>query len=180
MMMDEVLAFEKNCGIILRQALIVEGHLEFLITEYFFEIPNPKKFVFKDTIFSGNSPMSFEQKICILEEICKRDKIDPEKTKKLFKNIRVIKKIRNQVAHDEAYLIEEKIYLQKHRSITQENDRIRVDSALVEKIRNDTSTIVREINDIYNVFIDSKKIRPFATFVDAAPLPNPTPIAPVA
>ena len=131
-MEEENQIFHRNCGEILRMAINIESELEFFISNYFCSPQSYKTFLFKDSILV--KCVTFEHKIEIFREICKKEDIDKEQINKIVKSVRFVQKIRNRVAHDEAFVSDQKegIKLQKRKSVTYKKDEIKITGDLVE------------------------------------------------
>ncbi len=104
-MKKETEEFHRRCGEILRLALVVEFYLEFFIFKYFCEDQADKEFLLNKLILNR---LGFVSKIKIFEEICKEEKIEPEKFRKIIKSANFVRETRNQVAHYEAVSDQEK------------------------------------------------------------------------
>lgn len=93
--------FHRRCGEILRMALGVESNLDLLISNYFCYPQHDKGFLFRDSILNRTN---FERKIEILKQICEKEKVGLKKN--LINAINFVRKIRNQVAHYEAWAVD--------------------------------------------------------------------------
>jgi hypothetical protein len=103
---DENQIFHRNCGEILRMGLHVESELDFFISNYFCSPQSYKTFLFKDEILTNS--FSFERKIQIFKKICEKESIDETRIKEIFDAIKFVQNIRNRVAHDEAFVYDQK------------------------------------------------------------------------
>lgn len=125
--------FHRNSGQILGMALHIESYLDYFIANYFANPQNYRTFLLKDLILTK---MNFDRKRNIFEGICKEEGIDKKQLNAISESIRFIQKIRNRVAHDETifYHKEEKIVLQKKKSVRYKKDELEITDALVNEV----------------------------------------------
>ena len=133
-MEEENQFFHMNCGEILRMGLDVESTLDFFISNYFCSPQSYKTFLFKDLILVER--VGFGRKIEIFKKICKKENIGKERINKIVEAVRSVNKIRNRVAHDEAFVSDQKegIKLQKRKSIQYKKDELKITGDLVKKV----------------------------------------------
>src|SRR3989339_590353 len=84
---EENKKYKLRCGEILRLGFAAESQLEYFIRDYFDTKEHSKAIHLHYWIIAK---MSFERKIQILEKICKENKIDKEKSRKISKAIRFV------------------------------------------------------------------------------------------
>lgn len=133
-MEEENQVFHMNCGEILRMGLDVESTLDFFISNYFCSPQSYKTFLFKDLILVER--VGFGRKIEIFKKICKKENIGKERINEIVEAVRSVNKIRNRVAHDEAFVSDQKegIKLQKRKSIQYKKDELKITGDLVKKV----------------------------------------------
>jgi hypothetical protein len=148
-MEGEAQFFHKNCGEILRVALNIESELDFFISNYFCYLQNYKTFLFADLILVER--MGFGRKIEIFKEICKKENVDKERIDKIVESIEFVQRIRNRVAHDEAFVSDQKegIKLQKRKSVKYKRDEIKITGDLVKKVDEKRLSSIQEIVKLY-------------------------------
>jgi len=141
--------FHRNCGEILRMALSIESNLVFFISNYFCTPQSYKTFLLNDLILVGL--IGFGRKIEIFKEICKKENIDKNRVDKIVEAVRFVNNIRNRVAHDEAFISDQKegIKLQKRKSVQYKKDEIKITDALVKEVDEKRLFSMREVNRIY-------------------------------
>lgn len=126
--------FDKKKGLILGQALSVETTLEFFITNYIVK-PQTGKTHFLNDILVDKLRLSFEDKIKIFSEICKREEYDAKKVKSIIKSIRYVQESRNKVAHWQGESNEYHIQLRRRKTRTEVNkDVFRLTEETMKKI----------------------------------------------
>ncbi|RXG35016.1 hypothetical protein [Methanohalophilus sp. WG1-DM] len=140
-------AFHRNSGQILGMALHIETQLDYFIANYFANPQSYRTFVLKDLIIFD---MAFGRKTKIFVDICKTEKIDENWLKEIREAIGFVQRIRNRVAHDQAtfYQQEEKIVLQKKKSVTYKKDELEITDALVDKVDKNRLFCLQEISKI--------------------------------
>ena len=156
-MEEENQIFHRNCGEILRMAINIESELEFFISNYFCSPQSYKTFLFKDSILVKY--VTFEHKIEIFREICKKEDIDKEQINKIVKSVRFVQKIRNRVAHGEAFVSDQKegIKLQKRESVKYKKDEIKITGDLVKKVDEKRLFSIQEIVKLYMELSDPSR-----------------------
>lgn len=149
-MEEENKLFHMNCSEILRMGLDVESTLDFFISNYFCSPQSYKIFLFKDLILVRT--IGFGPKINIFKEICKKENIGKERINKVVEAVRSVNNIRNRVAHDEAFVSDQKegIKLQKCRSIQYKKDELKITGDLVKKVDEKRLYSKQEIIKIYS------------------------------
>ncbi|RLG29815.1 hypothetical protein DRO03_06245 [Methanosarcinales archaeon] len=137
--------FHSNCGEILRMGLTIESKLDFFISNYFCHPQNYKTFLFMDLILVER--MGFGRKIDIFKEICKKENIDKELIDMVVDAVKFVNRIRNRVAHDEAFVSGQKegIKLQKRKSVKYKKDEIKITVDLVKKVDEKRLFAIQEI-----------------------------------
>ena len=140
--------FYMNCGEILRMGLDVESTLDFFISNYFCSPQSYKTFLFEDLILVER--MGFGRKIEIFKEICKKENIGKERINKIVEAVRFVQRIRNRVAHDEAFVSDQKegIKLQKRKSIQYKKDELKITGDLVKKVDEKRLVSIQEISKL--------------------------------
>lgn len=148
--------FHKNSSQILGMALNIEMQLDDFIANYFVNPQNYRTFVLKDLIIVD---MNFERKIKIFADICKKEKIDKTWLKEIRESIEFVKRIRNRVAHDQAtfYPQEEKIVLQKKKSVTYKKDELEITDTLVDEVDRKRLFCLQEISKVAIRISEPKK-----------------------
>ncbi len=156
-MEEENQIFHRNCGEILRMAINIESELEFFISNYFCSPQSYKTFLFKDSILVKY--VTFEQKIEIFREICKKEDIDKEQINKIVTSVRFVQKIRNRVAHGEAFVSDQKegIKLQKRESVKYKKDEIKITGDLVKEVDEKRLLSIQEIVKLYMELSDPSR-----------------------
>ena len=156
-MEEENKLFHMNCGEILRMGLNVESTLDFFISNYFCSPQSRKTFLFEDLILV--EIIGFGRKINIFKEICKRENIGKERINKLVEAVKYVNNIRNRVAHDEAFVSDQKkgIKLQKHRSIQNKKDELKITGDFVKKVDEKRLYSKQEIIKIYSELSDPSR-----------------------
>ena len=149
--------FHRNCGEILRMTLNIESELEFFISNYFCSPQSYKTFLFEDLILVKY--VGFERKIEIFKEICKKEDIDKERINKIVESVRFVQKIRNRVAHDEAFVSDQKegIKLQTRKSVKYKKDEIKITGDLVKKVDEKRLFSIQEIVKLYMELSDPSR-----------------------
>ena len=140
--------FHRNCGEILRLAVDVEGTLEFFISNYFCFPQDYRTFLLNDSILVD---LSFERKKQIFKKICEKEEIDKKRIDMVVNAMGYVQKIRNKVAHDEAFVSNQKegIKLQKRKSVQYKKDEIKITDALVKEVEEKRLFSIQEINKIH-------------------------------
>lgn len=148
--------FHRNSGQILGMALHIESYLDYFIANYFANPQNYRTFVLKDLIITD---MAFGRKIKIFVDICKREEIDENWLKEIREAIEFVQRIRNRVAHDQAtfYQQEEKIVLQKKKSVTYKKDELEITDALVDEVDKQRLFCLQEIGKVAIEIFEPKK-----------------------
>lgn len=156
-MEEENQFFQKNCGEILRIGLDVESTLDFFISNYFCSPQSYKTFLFKDLILV--ELVGFGRKINIFKKICKKENIGKERINKIVEAVWSVNNIRNRVAHDEAFVSDQKegIKLQKRRSTQYKKDELIITGDLVKKTDEKRLYSNQEIIKIYLELSDHSK-----------------------
>ncbi len=141
--------FHKNCGEILGMALNIEFELDFFISNYFCYPQKYKTFLFADLILVER--MGFGRKIEIFKEICKKENIEKERIDKIVESIRFVQRIRNRVAHDEAFVSDQKegIKLQTRKSVKYKKNEMKITGDLVNKVDEKRLFSIQEIVKLY-------------------------------
>ena len=148
-MEEEAQIFHRNCGEILRMALDIESTIDYFISNYFCSPQSYKTFLFGDLILV--EVIGFGRKIEIFKEICKKEDIDEKRINKIVEAVWFVNRIRNRVAHDEAFTSDQKegIKLQKRKSLKYKKDEIKITDDLVKKVDEKRICSNKEINRIY-------------------------------
>lgn len=134
-------------GKILCGAVGLESHLDFFIANYFIRPQNQKTFFFKDSILHK---MSFEDKIKIFTEICRREDYDKTEVAEIRKHIKYIQELRNKVAHWEAVSGSgETVQLRDCKSKTCEKDNICLDTETMALFEQEMSKAMDGITKFY-------------------------------
>jgi len=125
--------------------LTIESKLDFFISNYFCHPQNYKTFLFMDLILVER--MGFGRKIDIFKEICKKENIDKELIDMVVDAVKFVNRIRNRVAHDEAFVSGQKegIKLQKRKSVKYKKDEIKITVDLVKKVDEKRLFAIQEI-----------------------------------
>jgi len=91
--------------------------------------------------------MGFGRKIDIFKEICKKENIDKELIDMVVDAVKFVNRIRNRVAHDEAFVSGQKegIKLQKRKSVKYKKDEIKITVDLVKKVDEKRLFAIQEI-----------------------------------
>ena len=149
--------FHKNCGEILGMALNIEFELDFFISNYFCHPQNYKTFLFADLILVERT--GFGRKIEIFKEICKKENIDKELIDKIVDAVKFVNRIRNRVAHDEAFVSDQKegIKLQKRESVKYKKDEIKITGDLVKEVDEKRLLSIQEIVKLYMELSDPSR-----------------------
>lgn len=147
--MEEDQIFHRNCGEILRMGLDVESNLDYFISNYFCAPQSYKTFLLMDLILV--ELMGFGRKIEIFKKICKRENIDEERINKIVEAVRSVNNIRNRVAHDEAFVSDQKegIKLQKRKSVQYKKDELKITDELVKEVDGKRIFSAQEIAKIH-------------------------------
>ncbi|MDY6896005.1 MAG: hypothetical protein SVO01_11405 [Thermotogota bacterium] len=148
-MEEEAQIFHRNCGEILRMALDIESTIDYFISNYFCSPQSYKTFLFGDLILV--EVIGFGRKIEIFKEICKKEDIDEKRINKIVEAVKFVNRIRNRVAHDEAFVSDQKegIKLQKRKSLKYKKNEIKITDDLVKKVDEKRICSNQEINRIY-------------------------------
>ena len=149
-------SFHRNSGQILGMALHIETQLDHFIANYFSNPQNYRTLIFKDLIILD---MSFGRKIRIFIEICKKEQINKKWLNEIRETIEFVQKIRNRVAHDQAtfYQQEEKIVLQKKKSVTNKKDELEITDNLVDEVDKKRLFCLQEISKVAIKISEPKK-----------------------
>jgi len=133
-MNEEHQLFHKNCGEILRMGLDVESTIDLFISHYFCSPQSYKTFLLRDLILV--ELIGFGRIIKIFKEICKKENINKERINNIVKAVRFVNSIRNRVAHDEAFISEQKegIKVQKRKSVQYKKDELKITDELVKEV----------------------------------------------
>ena len=153
---DEHQMFLRNCGEILRMGLHIETHIDFFISNYFWSPQSYKTFRFEDLILIN---LNFGRKIDIFKNICKNENINEESIGKVLKAIKEVQKIRNRVAHDQAFVSDPKegTKLQKRKSVTYKKDELKITDDLIMKLDEKRLFSIQEISKIHFELDNSSK-----------------------
>lgn len=132
--------FNRNVGKILQAAMNTEHNLDYFLASYFvkpksteknfFTLASEKMGFFTDSILNQ---LEFEQKIVIIQDICKK-KGDPPKLKETLTAIRFIQNTRNKVAHWEVRRNKEEMYLVKKDYFEENPAKFKLDEELMTRI----------------------------------------------
>ncbi|SDF93397.1 hypothetical protein SAMN04488589_1730 [Methanolobus vulcani] len=149
-------SFHRNSGQILGMALHIETQLDHFIANYFSNPQNYRTLIFKDLIILD---MSFGRKIRIFIEICKKEQINKKWLNEIKETIEFVQRIRNRVAHDQAtfYQQEEKIVLQKKKSVTNKEDELEITDTLVDEVDKKRLFCLQEISKVAIKISELKK-----------------------
>jgi hypothetical protein len=141
--------------------LAVESELDFFISNYFCRPQDYKTFLFKDLILVEH--IGFGRKIEIFKEICKKENIGKERINEIVEAIRCVQRIRNRVAHDEAFISDPKegIKLQKRKSVQYKKGELKITDELVKEVDEKRTFSIQEINKIYKELINKSPIERF-------------------
>ena len=103
--------------------------------------------------------VTFEHKIEIFREICKKEDIDKEQINKIVTSVRFVQKIRNRVAHGEAFVSDQKegIKLQKRESVKYKKDEIKITGDLVKEVDEKRLLSIQEIVKLYMELSDPSR-----------------------
>jgi hypothetical protein len=147
--MEEDQIFHRNCGEILRMGLDIESDLDFFISNYFCSPQSYKTFLLRDLILV--EPIGFGRKIEIFKKICEKENIDKERINKIVEAVKFVNNIRNRVAHDEAFISDQKegIKLQKRKSVQYKKDEREITDDLVKEVDAKKLFSKQEIIKIY-------------------------------
>jgi hypothetical protein len=137
-------------------ALHIETQLDHFIANYFSNPQNYRTLIFKDLIILD---MSFGRKIRIFIEICKKEQINKKWLNEIKETIEFVQRIRNRVAHDQAtfYQQEEKIVLQKKKSVTNKEDELEITDTLVDEVDKKRLFCLQEISKVAIKISELKK-----------------------
>jgi len=149
--------FHRNCGEILRMALSIESELDFFISNYFCSPQSYKTFLFEDLILVQH--VGFGHKIDIFKKICKKENIGKERVNKIVEAVMFVQKVRNKVAHDEAFVSDQKegIKLQTRKSMKYKKDEIKTTVDLVKKVDEKRLFSIQEIVKLYMELSDPSR-----------------------
>ncbi len=133
MMYDINDKFYRDCGEIIRLALVVESDLEHFISNYFCHPQNQKTFRLNDLI---TLRLSFARKTDIFKEICIEEGMDEKEVKDIVKSIDFVRINRNKVAHFDGYIGDPKdgIKLRKRTSTTYKKDELKITDEFVKEV----------------------------------------------
>ncbi len=153
---DEHQMFLRNCGHILIMGLGIETHLDFFISNYFCSPQNYKTFRFQDLMLIN---LNFGRKIEIFKEICISENINKERIGKVLKAIKEVQKIRNRVAHDQAFVSDPKegTKLRKRKSVTYKKDELKITDELITNRDKNRLFSIQEISQIHLELYNSSK-----------------------
>jgi hypothetical protein len=142
--------FTRKAGEVLSIALHIETTLEFFISNYFVKPQNAKTHFFND-IFMIKS--TFERKLQIFSEICKREKFNHKKIEGVIKSIRFVQETRNKVAHWQAEkMFDKPLRLRKRTTYTTKNDILELNNSLLNKLDKERLNAIRGIEDFYQKY----------------------------
>lgn len=101
----------------------------------------------------------FGRKIDIFKEICKKENIDKELVTMIVDTVKFVNRIRNRVAHDEAFVSGQKegIKLQTRESVKYEKDEIKITVDLVKKVDEKRLFSIQEIVKLYMELSDPSR-----------------------
>lgn len=156
--MEEDQIFHRNCGEILRMGLDVESTIDYFISNYFCAPQSYKTFLLRDLILV--EPMiGFGRKIDIFKKICKRENIDEERIGRIVEAVRFVNNIRNRVAHDEAFISDQKegIKLQKRKSVQYKKYELKITDELVKEVDEKRTFSNQEIIKIHRELSDPSR-----------------------
>jgi len=138
--------FLKYKGEILGIALHAESMLDFFISNYLIKPQNQKTFFFEDKILLR---MRIPHKLTLFKEICKREKFEEGKVKKVVDSIMFIQETRNSVAHWQSELIGGQFQLRKRKSYTTKEDTLVLNEELIDKLRVALLKVDKGVSDLY-------------------------------
>ena len=155
--MEEDQIFHRNCGEILRMGLDVESTIDYFISNYFCAPQSYKTFLLRDLILVEQ--IGFGRKIGVFKKICKRENIDEERIGRIAEAVRFVNNIRNRVAHDEAFISDQKegIKLQKRKSAQYKKDELKITDELVKEVDEKRTFSNQEIIKIHRELYDSSR-----------------------
>lgn len=132
-------------------------YLDDFIAKYFSYHPHYyRTFLLSDLIIVE---LGFGPKIRIFDEICKFEKLEEKRKKKLLKAIWDIHKVRNRLAHGEAYSGPDMVTkFRKRKSWIYAKDDIILNTRLAEEMDKKRLFIIQELWKIYKEFSNSKRI----------------------
>ena len=156
-MEEENQVFHRNCGEILRMGLDVESTIDYFISNYFCAPQSYKTFLLRDLILVEQ--IGFGRKIEICKKICKRENIDEERIGRIVEAVKVVNNIRNRVAHDEAFISDQKegIKLQKRKSAQYKKDELKITDELVKEVDEKRTFSNQEIIKIHRELSDPSR-----------------------
>ena len=156
---DEVSKINELTGLIISMALHIEDYLEFFISNYFVKPQNQKTFFLDKHIIKD---LSFEKKLNLFVEICKRERYNKHEIEILTEIIRRVQKTRNDFAH-QALIInpkEKNILFGNRKNMKLSILDIKV---ILKEVEENTITSIKKITEFYNKYsnegtIDEKPI----------------------
>ena len=156
--MEEDQIFHRNCGEILRMGLDVESTIDYFISNYFCAPQSYKTFLLRDLILVEQM-IGFGRKIDIFKKICKRENIDEERIGRIVEAVRFVNNIRNRVAHDEAFISDQKegIKLQKRKSVQYKKYELKITDELVKEVDEKRTFSNQEIIKIHRELSDPSR-----------------------
>ena len=103
--------------------------------------------------------IGFGRKIDIFKKICKRENIDEERIGRIVEAVRFVNNIRNRVAHDEAFISDQKegIKLQKRKSAQYKKDELKITDELVKEVDEKRTFSNQEIIKIHRELSDPSR-----------------------
>jgi hypothetical protein len=130
----------------------LEDNLERLITDYFVW-PQTSKGSFMERLLVNT--MNPRTKTETLRKICRRQKVDPEIVKEVVREIDEVRRIRNQLAHEDASYNPETKELRVQKMIDRWNinDSILVDEKLVDEMQGKCLRAIQGINRIHLLIV---------------------------
>jgi len=154
---EEDQIFHRNCGEILRMGLDVESTIDYFISNYFCASQSYKTFLLRDLILVEQ--IGFGRKIEIFKKICKRENIDEERIGRIVEAVRFVNNIRNRVAHDEAFISDQKegIKLQKRKSVQYKKYELKITDKLVKEVDEKRTFSNQEIIKIHSELADPSR-----------------------
>ncbi len=138
---EEIRKYKLRCGEILRLGFSAESQLEYFIRDYFDTKEHSKAIQLHYWVIAK---LSFERKIQILKKICKDNKIDEEKSKKISEAFRFIQRKRNMVAHQQSFIPDTrnyKVFMHPKSEIWGDKDMTEISDMLVNDVGNKNGKI---------------------------------------
>lgn len=162
---EKINEFNRQCGEILTIALGMETRLEFFITNYFV-MPQSGKTLFLNDILTETLKLSFEEKINVFREICKREEFDKKEVDEIIKSIKYVQEIRNKVAHWQREITNDKIVqLRKRKTFTTNKDTLSIDKTELSKFEKANNLAAKGVIMLYSKYINDGTIDKRKEFV---------------